>query len=41
MKEILSFKNKMETLAAIENKKHKQKKQMFNEKDFNIMFQMQ
>jgi hypothetical protein len=41
MREIINFKNKMETLAAIEKKKHKQRKQIFDEKDFNIMFQMQ
>ena len=41
VKELLEFKAKMDHLTETQKKKHKQRRKMFDDKDYNLMHQLQ
>eukprot|EP00347_Sterkiella_histriomuscorum_P019401 403341766 len=41
VRELLDYKNKVEHLTETQKKKHKKRRKMFDEKDYNLMHQMQ
>ncbi|CDW91718.1 UNKNOWN [Stylonychia lemnae] len=41
VKDLLEFKNKMERMTETQKKKHKKRRKMFDERDYNLMFQLQ
>lgn len=41
VKELLQFKSKIENLTETQKKKHKNRRKMFEDKDYNLMHQLQ